>query len=271
MINKNKLRILSLGAGVQSSTLALMIEKGEIEPIDFAVFADTMQETQDTYDHLKFLQDTCSFEIKIVSEGDLLEDTFNKFIHIPFHTKNKSDGKGGLITRQCTNHYKIRPVYQEIRKALGLQKGELNKTGIIVEQIMGISLDEMQRMTINKTKWINNVYPLVEKKIRRSDCIEWLKMNDFPIPPRSACWFCPYNSKSRWLDLKYNYPEYFEKAIQLDKKIRNFKGRTNSIKEDVELYLTSRKKPLDEVDFEKKDNNQIDFSFVDECSGMCGN
>ena len=37
---KKNLRILSLGAGVQSSTLALMIEKGEIPMVDAAIFAD---------------------------------------------------------------------------------------------------------------------------------------------------------------------------------------------------------------------------------------
>ena len=44
MKHKTKLRILSLGAGVQSSTLALMIEKGEIPMVDAAIFADTMGE-----------------------------------------------------------------------------------------------------------------------------------------------------------------------------------------------------------------------------------
>jgi hypothetical protein len=37
----NSLRILSLGAGVQSSTLALMINKGEVPMVDAAIFADT--------------------------------------------------------------------------------------------------------------------------------------------------------------------------------------------------------------------------------------
>ena len=39
------LKVLSLGAGVQSSTLAFMYDLGEIGPMpDFAVFADTMAE-----------------------------------------------------------------------------------------------------------------------------------------------------------------------------------------------------------------------------------
>ena len=37
----------------------------------------------------------------------------------------------------------------------------------------------------------------------------------------------------------------------------------------MELYLHSSKKPLNEVEFNNP--NQLDFSFLDECSGMCGN
>ena len=40
-IRKMKLRVLSLGAGVQSSTLALMIEKGLIPKVSCGIFADT--------------------------------------------------------------------------------------------------------------------------------------------------------------------------------------------------------------------------------------
>lgn len=42
-------RVLSLGAGVQSSAIALMIAEGEIEPVEFAVFADTGAEPDRVY------------------------------------------------------------------------------------------------------------------------------------------------------------------------------------------------------------------------------
>ena len=42
-------RFLSLGAGVQSSTLALMIANGELEPVDSAIFADTGWEPRKVY------------------------------------------------------------------------------------------------------------------------------------------------------------------------------------------------------------------------------
>ena len=37
-----KLRILSLGAGVQSSALAMLIEQGKVPMVDAAIFADVV-------------------------------------------------------------------------------------------------------------------------------------------------------------------------------------------------------------------------------------
>ena len=52
---KTNLRVLSLGAGVQSSTLALMIEKGEIPMVEAAIFADTGGEPAVVYKWLDWL------------------------------------------------------------------------------------------------------------------------------------------------------------------------------------------------------------------------
>ncbi|HXF81293.1 MAG TPA: hypothetical protein VNN19_00860 [bacterium] len=47
--------ILSLGAGVQSTTLALMAARGEIERPEAAIFADTGWEPRAVYEHLAWL------------------------------------------------------------------------------------------------------------------------------------------------------------------------------------------------------------------------
>ena len=51
-----RVRVLSLGAGVQSSTLALMIEHGEVPMVDCAIFADTGDEPKEVYKWLDFLK-----------------------------------------------------------------------------------------------------------------------------------------------------------------------------------------------------------------------
>jgi len=56
-----RLRALSLGAGVPSTTMALMAAHGEIGPMpDCAIFADTGWEPKAVYDHLSWLMSPTS-------------------------------------------------------------------------------------------------------------------------------------------------------------------------------------------------------------------
>tara|TARA_R100000655_G_scaffold1112_2_gene4497 strand:- start:182 stop:982 length:801 start_codon:yes stop_codon:yes gene_type:complete len=263
-----KLRILSLGAGVQSSTLALMIEKGEVPMVDAAIFSDTMSEPKAVYDWLKWLKTKLSYPVYIVKKGDLKKDTiqtladYHQFSLIPVYTKNKITGKAGLSRRQCTNHYKIIPVNKKVRELLGLQKGERVKKDVHVQMLMGISKDETFRMKINPKKYITNIYPLVERDFRRIHCVEWMEKNNYPKPPRSACTFCPFHNNEEWKLVKENKQEWDE-VVELDNFIRN-----KSKNKDEELFLHNSKKPIDEIDFDEK-TDQLDL-FTNECEGMCG-
>ena len=124
------LRVLSLGAGVQSSTLALMIEKGEIPMVDAGIFADVKGEPKTVYKHLDWLEKQLSYPIYRVTWRDLKQDIFDastgkyKAFTAPFFTKNPKTGKKKMLRRQCTFMYKINPVVQEVRRLLGLKKGQ---------------------------------------------------------------------------------------------------------------------------------------------------
>jgi hypothetical protein len=85
---------------------------------------------------------------------------------------------------------------------------------------MGISRDEVSRMKTNPLKYINNVYPLVEMEMRRSDCLTWMEEHRYPKPPRSACTFCPFHSTAEWREIKKNKKEWDE-VVAMDKAIRS--------------------------------------------------
>ena len=80
-LENKTLRVLSLGAGVQSSTVALMIHHKELPMVDCAIFADTKNEPDYVYDWLEYLKGIVSYPIHIVTRGDLKEDMLsNKLI-----------------------------------------------------------------------------------------------------------------------------------------------------------------------------------------------
>ena len=74
-----KLRILSLGAGVQSTTLYLMAERGLIEPFHCAIFADTGCDPQYVYDLIGDLQRIGTIPILVTSYGNVYEDTWENY------------------------------------------------------------------------------------------------------------------------------------------------------------------------------------------------
>lgn len=269
------MRILSLGAGVQSSTLALMIERGELPMVDGAIFADTLGEPKEVYDWLEWLETKLSYPIHRVSFGDLKQDTLDsakgigqyKFLTIPVFTTNSMTKKKGLLRRQCTSNYKINPVNQKVRELLGLKKGQHRKEGTNVEMLMGISYDEMFRVRTNQIKWITNVYPLVDLKIQRKDCEEWFSKYYNKVPPRSACTFCPYHDNTEWQNVKANKEEW-EEVLKLDEDLRT--GLHGTERDEVEYFLHRSAVPLKEADLtvKKKDDEPSLFDSI--CEGMCG-
>ena len=178
-----------------------------------------------------------------------------------------------MLRRQCTFMYKINPVGQKVRDLLGLKKGEKRKKDTRVEMLMGISKDEVFRMKTNRIPYITNTYPLVDMNMTRSNCLEWMSKYGYPKPPRSACTFCPYHSNEEWIEIKKNKEEWSE-VVAMDKAIRHQERHKDKFKNSKEvldeLYLHREAIPIDEVDFNKKKDNQLDL-FNNECEGMCGN
>ena len=263
------LRILSLGAGVQSTTLALMIEKGEVPMVDCGIFADTMGEPKIVYEHLDWLEQQLSFPVHRVFYRNLRQDILDavdgkyKFMSIPLYTRNAETGKKGLLRRQCTADYKITPINKKVRELLGYKKGERVKKGTKVEMLMGISKDEIIRTRINRLPYIQNIYPLIDRDMRRHNCLQWMEKNNYPRPPRSACTFCPYHSNEEWKEIKKNKEEW-DGVVALDKKVRKGTKKNTDL-----VYLHKSIVPLDEADLDpNKDQQDLFNDICDE--GMCG-
>ena len=268
MTKKTRLNVLSLGAGVQSSTLALMIEEGLLPMVDCAIFSDTKAEPKEVYTWLEWLQKQVSYPIYKVSFSNLKQDCLtNSFNPIPAYTLNSKTKKIGILRRQCTLHYKIKPIHKKIRELLGLKKGKNRKKGTRVNLLMGISYDEMGRMKENIIDWVTNTFPLVKMKFKRSDCLQWFLKRYDKIPPRSACTFCPYKTNEEWLDMKTRNKSEWEDTVNFDKRIRESAQNNNNNK----VFLHYSCQPLDEIDFTKVASKKYnDTSILDECDGMCG-
>jgi hypothetical protein len=277
-----------------------MAAHGEIGPMpDCAIFADTGWEPKAVYEHLDWLMspNVLPFPVRIVSAGNIRDDLVagangHRSASIPAFTRNVTpagtrvpamgegaDGKPaeigsrilkedkieiGMIRRQCTTEYKITPIRRAVREMLGIAGKRSPKTPII-EQWIGISMDEVIRMKPAMEDWQIHRWPLIEQRMSRSDCLAWLDKHGYPQPPKSACIGCPYHSDAEWRRLRVTDPEGWADAVDLDHTIRTgLRGIYG------EMYLHRSAVPLGQVDLSTDvDRGQLDL-WPNECEGMCG-
>jgi len=240
---------------------------------DCAIFADTGAEPQRVYDYLNWLETQLPFPVYRVMWKDGLLDGImeagkgDRYVAVPFYTL-QSNGKRGIGRRQCTREFKIQPVTQKIRGLIGLSKGERAKKGaVLVESWIGISRDEMTRMKDAREPWLLHRWPLIEKKMTRWHCLDWLQKNDYPLPGKSSCTFCPYHDNEFWLDMKTNDSEGWAQALMVDETIRDGFAKSDDL--IGKQYLHRDCVPLKDADLTTA-RSAGQMSFLDECDGMCG-
>lgn len=218
-----KKRILNLGAGTQSSVLLVMADRGDIPPVEVALFSDTEDEPRDVYEHLSWLEKMVKTPIVRVSSGNLPADAMvyqtahkgvnGRYASIPLFTAT------GMQPRQCTKYYKVIPILRYIRReVLGLGIRERVPVDTTVTQLFGISFDERERMAAPRAKYLQHEYPFVDRLQRRNNVIELAEkwFPDHPFP-RSACKRCPYRNDDEWLALS---PQEFQEVCDWDDEMR---------------------------------------------------
>jgi hypothetical protein len=271
-MEKKPLRVLSLGAGVQSTTTLLMAIHGELPKPDHVVFADVGWEPKPVYEHLAKLEALMvkhDIPFHKVTQGNLKEDFLSQEARnasMPLFVRN-DQGKIAMVRRQCTSEYKIKPLMKKQRELAGLKKGQRSKEHLITT-VIGISYDESQRMRDAAFPWIRNEYPLVDLKMTRQDCLDWNAEKGYDKPPRSACVGCPFKNQEEWRHLKATMPEEWEDAVAFDQALR--KNSRLQIRFNGELYLHRSGLPLDQVDLRTDEEKGIFSLFDMECEGMCG-
>ncbi len=266
-----KLIVLSLGVGVQSSTLALMAARGEIGPMpDVAMFADTGWEPKGIYEYLDWLKTQLPFPVIRVTRDGLDLGEFSMAVARgdlprsgspipPWFTKNPD----GMIPLQCSKEFKTRPITKAIRQMMGIEPGARGPNYPVVEQWLGISRDEMQRMKHHEQKMVRNRWPLIEAGMNRQECLQWMRDRQYPLPAKSSCVFCPMRDSAAWSKMKSEQPEDFERACLVDDAIRpGFEGM------EGQAFVHVSRVPLREADL---DRSSIEGDlFAEDCEGMCG-
>lgn len=248
------LRVLSLGWGVQSFTLAAMAALGDIEPIAAAVHSDTDHERQATYEFAArmtpWLEERGVRVVTVRADDTGIIDKYGGVMPPVYYGNGGGEGR---VPRQCTDKWKRAP----LRRWL-----QANRDGVSVDLFLGISMDEFHRAKDSDVKYITHRFPLLDLRMTRADCITYLKDKILPVPEKSTCVFCPFHSAEAWRKVKRKNGRDWNMAIIADNVIRNAKP-------DVSLYIHRSLKPLPEAVRIPEDEGAVQLTMLDDtaCDG----
>lgn len=242
------IRAFSYGGGVQSTAALVLAARGKIDFKTF-LFCNVGDDSENP-ETLTYIQQYArpyaeAHGIELIElqktwikgeragqpvtlYGNLMRD--GKSIGIPVRL-----GSGAPGNRSCTVDFKIRVVDRWLKEHGAREKGAI--VGL------GISLDEWQRMKTAvdpETPWKRTAYPLIDARIDRAQCIAIIQRSGLPVPPKSSCYFCPYHRLSTWQEMRRNQPDLFEKACDLEERLRE---RAQSLGRG-DIWFTDKLKPL---------------------------
>ncbi|GGQ83509.1 adenine nucleotide alpha hydrolase family protein [Streptomyces flaveolus] len=258
-------RLLSLGAGVQSSTLLLLAAEGRLPDLDGAIFADTGWEPAAVYTHLDRLErevaEPAGIPIYRVSAGNIRNDALDpkhKFVSLPTFTIN-ADGSWGMGRRQCTKEYKLVEIKRKVRRILGYPHPTPVPRGVYAEQWIGISRDEIGRAKDSGIQYLKSIFPLLDLDSAadgrpgwtRTDCMRYLRSRGFKSTPKSACIGCPFHGNKQWREMRDNQPAEWADAVAFDYALRAV-PREDGIRE----YLHVSRLPLDQAPIDRVSSHE---------------
>ncbi|MFI6594919.1 phosphoadenosine phosphosulfate reductase [Nonomuraea sp. NPDC050536] len=265
------LRTFSFGGGVQSVAALVLQAQGKLgQDFDTWLFSNVGDDSEHPATIQYFHEVALPFAEKHgidlrmlhkVRRDGTTETLYGRLTRegsrsLPIPVRMPDTGAPG--TRSCTADFKIRVIGKWLKQH-GASADNPATVGV------GISLDEIHRANARKVEPHERlVYPLLDLKLRRSDCLRIIRDSPLPPPRKSSCWFCPFHRPLVWQDMRRDEAELFEKACNLEDLLNE---RRDELGKD-HVYLTRFGAPLRQVVPEGAD--LLPF-FGDETDGSCDN
>jgi hypothetical protein len=242
-----ELRIISYGGGVQSTALIVLAVQGRIGRVDAAVMANvgddsehpkTISYVRDVMRPWAAAQGFTVVEVnKTLRDGSIetvkgrIMKEGSRSIGIPVRMSNGAPGN-----RQCTADFKIRVIRKWAKRH--------PSKPLSCVSLIGISTDEIGRANNRRTDAFELVeYPLLDLGLDRSACAQIIRDAGLPVPPKSACYFCPFHTPQAWAEMRRDEPELFEDSAVLEDFINE---RRITLGKD-HVFFTRFGKPLREA------------------------
>jgi hypothetical protein len=213
--------VVSCGLGVDSTSMLVGMKARGIVP-DLLLFADTGDEKPETYAYLPVLQAWLTASgfppITVVRLGTVhgkLGDYATLYENcVVNHTlPSAAFGKGG-----CTAKWKIAVMDRFVEQ--WSPAIEAWAAGMLVQRAIGYDAgpkDSKRRWDIIDTKRYAYVYFLRTWGWDHDRCIREIIGAGLPVPPKSACFYCPATTPAELADLVFRHPPLADRIVEMER------------------------------------------------------
>lgn len=228
--------VVSYGGGRNSTAMLIgMWSKGIIP--DLILFADTGGEKPETYEYLQIFSDWLTGKgmppVTVTSRQTLGMNKHEKYSTLEecclINQTLPSKAYGGST---CSLNWKAEP-QNKFLKTWKLAQ-DTWKRGELVRKFIGFHAGEISRLFNRKSgqPYLTSdrcfhEYPLVNWGWHQGHCEAIIEASGLPMPPKSACFYCPNMRAKEIRELAQNHPDLFQRAIAME---RNAQEKNNTVK-----------------------------------------
>lgn len=183
--------IVACSFGKDSTALALGLKDRGVE--FKLLFTPTGNELPELKPHMERLIQLTGAEV-IYPTNKSLFDWIEAFNMLP-----------SQLSRWCTRVLKIEPCIAWFKKNPGHQLA------------VGLRADEAARKGLYSS-YVDTVFPMQDWGWGLAEVNAYLQQKGIVIPERTDCALCPYQRQAQWYRLWKNYPEEYQKGVELEEK-----------------------------------------------------
>jgi 3'-phosphoadenosine 5'-phosphosulfate sulfotransferase (PAPS reductase)/FAD synthetase len=207
--------LVGFGGGVNSMAALVMLRDWGLRP-DLITFADTGGEKPETYKYLLLVEGwlrRSNFPPLCVvrNESPIARDSSLEASSLRLQTlPSRAFGLSG-----CALKWKVEP--QEKFTNNWPPARACWESGRKPIKVLGYDGDEENRASIREDKKYRYWYPLYERGVDRAGCELLIRKERMPVPPKSACFFCPSSKTHEVLALAKEHPDLLARALEMER------------------------------------------------------
>lgn len=225
--------VMGISGGKDSSALAVYVRRRlpEIHAQMHYYFCDTGEELPETYEYLDSLEVLLGKPISRLNPDK------------PFSHYLKMHGNLLPSPRQrwCTSQLKIKPFEKWLEREFG---------DAPILSYVAIRADENRDGYMSHRENVRAVYPFKEAGVDKEGVFRILEEEGVGLPKyyewrtRSGCYFCFFQRKVEWANLKDRHPELYEEAKRIESGLTNLKtGEPKNYSWSQGEWLSDLEKP----------------------------